>query len=93
MAKGDRWSDNQNVQVREMRNADTVLGVACHEAIHRERPKRLGVHRAFELFDGHISGIAPANAGARADRFARRSVIRMGGLADTNIELGWCRKF
>src|SRR6478672_5489765 len=28
MAKGDRWSDNQNVQVREMRNADTVLGVS-----------------------------------------------------------------
>jgi hypothetical protein len=27
MAKGDRWSDNQNVQVRVMRNADTVLGV------------------------------------------------------------------
>ena len=26
MAKGDRWSDNQNVQVREMRNAETVLG-------------------------------------------------------------------
>jgi hypothetical protein len=27
MAKGDRWSDNQNVEVREMRNAETVLGV------------------------------------------------------------------
>ena len=27
MAKGDRWSDNQTVQVREMRNAETVLGV------------------------------------------------------------------
>jgi hypothetical protein len=60
MAKGDRWSDNQNVKVREMRNAETVLGIIrergrrrlpleditlvvcqpCHEAIHRERPKR-----------------------------------------------------
>ena len=27
MAKGDRWSDDQDVEVREMRNADTVLGV------------------------------------------------------------------
>jgi hypothetical protein len=26
-AKGDRWPDDQNVQVREMRNAETVLGV------------------------------------------------------------------
>src|SRR5262245_20432023 len=34
MAKGDRWSDDQNVQVREMRNADTVLGVI------RERGRR-----------------------------------------------------
>ena len=27
MAKGDRWSDNQDGEVREMRNAETVLGV------------------------------------------------------------------
>jgi hypothetical protein len=27
MAKGDRWSDNLDVKVREMRNAETVLGV------------------------------------------------------------------
>jgi hypothetical protein len=42
MAKGDRWSDNQNVKVREMRNAETVLGIIqpCHEANHCERPKR-----------------------------------------------------
>jgi len=44
MAKGDRWSDDPDVKVREMRNAETVLGVIvcqkCHEAIHRERPKR-----------------------------------------------------
>lgn len=49
MAKGDRWSDDPDVKVREMRNAKTVLGVIseretvcqeCHEAIHRERPKR-----------------------------------------------------
>jgi hypothetical protein len=51
MAKGDRWSNDPDVKVREMRNAETVLGVIsergrrsvcqkCHEAIHRERPKR-----------------------------------------------------
>src|SRR3954465_12774206 len=27
MAKGDRWSDDRDVKVREMRNAETVLGV------------------------------------------------------------------
>jgi hypothetical protein len=27
MAKGDRWSDDPNVKVREMRNAETVSGV------------------------------------------------------------------
>ena len=34
MAKGDRWSDDQDVQVREMRNAETVLGII------RERGRR-----------------------------------------------------
>src|SRR5262249_48047117 len=34
MAKGDRWPDDQNVQVREMRNAEAVLGVI------RERGRR-----------------------------------------------------
>jgi len=27
MAKGDRWSDDRDVKVREMRNAETILGV------------------------------------------------------------------
>jgi hypothetical protein len=27
MAKGDRWSDDGDVKVREMRNAETILGV------------------------------------------------------------------
>jgi hypothetical protein len=27
MAKGDRWSDDPGVMVREMRNAETLLGV------------------------------------------------------------------
>ena len=27
MAKGDRWSDDPDVKVREMRTAETVLGV------------------------------------------------------------------
>jgi group II intron reverse transcriptase/maturase len=34
MAKGDRWWDNQDVEVREMRSAETVLGVI------RERGRR-----------------------------------------------------
>jgi hypothetical protein len=27
MAKGDRWFDDPDIEVREMRNAETVLGV------------------------------------------------------------------
>src|SRR3954467_15998632 len=34
MAKGDRWSDDPDVKVREMRNAETILGVI------RERGRR-----------------------------------------------------
>ena len=55
-ARGDRCSGTQGCEVREMRNAETVLGViyergrhglptlvvcrTCHEAIHYEKPKR-----------------------------------------------------
>ena len=38
MAKGDRWSDDPNVKVREMRNAETVLGVITK---HRPLASRL----------------------------------------------------
>src|SRR5215470_3766229 len=34
MAKGDRWSDDPDVKVREMRDAETILGVI------RERGRR-----------------------------------------------------
>src|SRR5436190_9883054 len=37
MAKGDRWSDDPDVKVREMRNAETVLGV-IHERGRRGLP-------------------------------------------------------
>ena len=32
MAKGDRWSDDPDVKVREMRNAETVLGITARFA-------------------------------------------------------------
>ena len=34
MAKGDRWWDNQDVEVREMRSAETVLGVILQDKNH-----------------------------------------------------------
>jgi hypothetical protein len=34
MAKGDRWSDDPDVKVREMRNAETVLGVNVQDIDH-----------------------------------------------------------
>jgi len=37
MAKGDRWSDNQDGEVREMRNAETVLGVIKTKATGEPR--------------------------------------------------------
>src|SRR5512147_1625498 len=36
MAKGDRWSDDPDIKVREMRNAETVLGVISERG--RRRP-------------------------------------------------------
>src|SRR5271157_3311965 len=38
MAKGGRWSDDPDVEVREMRNAETVLGVISK---HRPLASRL----------------------------------------------------
>jgi hypothetical protein len=35
MAKGDRWSDDPDVEVREMRNAETVLGVISERGRRR----------------------------------------------------------
>ena len=35
MAKGDRWSDDRDVKVREMRNAETVLGVISERGRRR----------------------------------------------------------
>src|SRR4051794_14757236 len=35
MAKGDRWSDDPDVKVREMRNAETVLGVISERSATR----------------------------------------------------------
>jgi group II intron reverse transcriptase/maturase len=35
MAKGDRWSDDPDVEVREMRNAETILGVISERGRRR----------------------------------------------------------
>ena len=44
MAKGDRWSDDPDVKVREMRNAETVLGVIVHRPLaSRLRSKDLAI--------------------------------------------------
>jgi hypothetical protein len=41
MAKGDRWSDDQDGEVREMRNAETVLGVIQRPLESRGEIERL----------------------------------------------------
>ena len=35
MAKGDRWSNDPDVKVREMRNAETILGVISERGRRR----------------------------------------------------------
>ncbi len=43
MAKGDRWSNDLDVKVREMRNAETILGVIS------EKIKRMAARRRKTL--------------------------------------------
>src|ERR1700691_4305961 len=66
-----------------------VVGHLAHLGDIRGMARVVGI----ELFDGHVSRITPANTGSRPNRFARGPVIRMGGFADTNIELGGDRQF
>ena len=53
MAKGDRWSDDPNVEVREMRNAETVLGVIREREFPAETTgERLEIERLTSSLEG-----------------------------------------
>ena len=61
MAKGDRWSDDPDVKVREMRNAETVWGVI--------REREFQVETTGELLE--IERLTSSLEGGRWKRAAR----------------------
>ena len=53
MAKGDRWSDDPGVKVREMRNAETILGVIREREFKAETTgERLEIERLTSGSEG-----------------------------------------
>jgi hypothetical protein len=53
MAKGDRWSDDPDVKVREMRTAETVLGVIREREFQVETTgKLLEIERLTSSLEG-----------------------------------------
>ena len=52
-AKGDRWSDDPNVEVRAMRNAETVVGVIREREFQAETTgERLEIERLTSSLEG-----------------------------------------
>jgi hypothetical protein len=79
MAKGDRWSDNQDVEVREMRSAETVLEVI------RERKPAFVQNRSHWRAAVRSKDSCPVRRGAvgkgqRALHLAGRLPYRTSGL-------------
>ena len=79
MAKGDRWSDNQDVEVREMRSAETVLGIIGHwRAAVRSKdssPVRRGA-AGKGLREMHLAGRLPYRKhGSEGGRWKRAEMI------------------
>src|SRR5262245_26751839 len=70
MAKGDRWSDDPNVQVREMRNAETVSGVI--------REREFPAKTTGELIDAETVTLSSEGGGRK------RSRSRLTVTADAN---------
>ena len=76
MAKGDRWSDDPNVKVREMRNAETVLGVIREREFQAETTgERLEIERLTSSLEG--------GGGKRTQPVSRKG-LRTPAQADTS---------
>jgi hypothetical protein len=76
MAKGDRWSDDQNVKVREMRNAETVLGVI--------REREFKVETTGELLEIERLTSGSEGGGWKRTQPVSRKGLRTPAQADTS---------
>jgi hypothetical protein len=68
MAKGDRWSDDPNVKVREMRNAETVSGVI--------REREFKAETTGELIDAETVTISSEGGGRKRTQPVSRKGLR-----------------
>ena len=76
MAKGDRWSDDPNVKVREMRSAETALGVIREREFQAETTgERLEIERLTSSLEG--------GGGNRTQPVSRKG-LRTPAQADTS---------
>jgi hypothetical protein len=76
MAKGDRWSDDQDVKVREMRNADTVLGVI--------RKREFKAETTGELLEIERLTSGSEGGGGKRTQPVSRKGLRTPAQADTS---------
>ena len=75
-AKGDRWSDHPDVKVREMRNAETVLGVI--------RERKFQAETTGELLEiERLTSSLQGGGGNRTQPVSRKG-LRTPAQADTS---------
>jgi hypothetical protein len=67
MAKGDRWSDDPDVKVREMRNAETVLGVISERGRRMAQKCELcGAEKTCQVH--HVHKLADLNRAGQGEK-------------------------
>jgi group II intron reverse transcriptase/maturase len=88
MAKGDRWSEIPNVKVREMRNADTVLGIIRErgrrrlplEDIYRQLYNRDLYLRAYGRIYRNDGAMTPGSTPETVDAMSLEKIAALIGL-------------
>jgi len=88
MAKGDRWPDNQNVEVRVMRDADTVLGVIQErgrrrlplEGLYRQLYNRDLYLRAYGRIYRNDGAMTPGSTPETVDAMSLAKIDALIGL-------------
>jgi hypothetical protein len=85
MAKGDRWSDDLDVKVREMRNAETVLGVTREREFEAETTgELLDIERVTSSSErGGWKSTCPGNSLAAYS--TSRTVLRGRGSSNASL--------
>ena len=88
MAQGDRWPDNQNVEVRVMRDADTVLGVIQErgrrrlplEGLYRQLYNRDLYLRAYGRIYRNDGAMTPGSTPETVDAMSLAKIDALIGL-------------